>query len=179
MFNKILLFCLIHFFFLQSAYGFDGQRQGGIIGIGGGIHHTYYTHDGFSDSYKSFATSVRAGYAFTNQFSTYYIRNASWRKKKNYYDDTNYHVTGISGIGASYYMSLKTPSTYLVGAIGIGDDTQIGSYSDSGIAYLVGVGSERTKGIHIELTYLHVYINNSTPPFRSHSFQAILNYLWY
>lgn len=177
----------------QSSNAFDDNREGFIVGLGAGfqtinIDFNYSGSEVRSDSEGGFATSFKIGWGITNQFSLYYVRNASWYSAA--YDDgfsisDITYTIGIDGVGATYYLSPSSPSGYLLGAIGIGDisapfESDIGS--DTGSAIMFGGGYEASEHIHLEATFLTTNIDsldNELLNLKTSSIQFTVNYLWY
>jgi len=175
------------------AAAFDNERSGFMLGIGAGLHTIGldFNYNGVtiaSDSESGIATSFRIGWGFTDQFSLYYVRNASWYRAP-YFDgislyDTTFAV-GIMGVGGTYYFSPSAPSAYFLGALGLGDisapfDSDIDS--DTGIAYMLGVGYEFVTHVPVELLFLSTDIESSDLSgfnMQTSSVLLTVNYLWY
>lgn len=167
-----------------NAYALDGERKGFIIGIGAGLHRVSMDYEGpYADPDEEFglATSLKIGGGITNQFALYYVRNASWYKLEGY-DDSFTAVTGISGIGATYYFSPTAPSGYILGAIGVGDiDAPFEDDIDgeTGSAIMIGGGYEFSPHVHIEGTFISTDIDVGPTDLTTRAFQVTINYLWY
>ena len=171
------------------ALAFDDNRQGFILGLGAGLHSIDidFVLNGstiLSQSKSGLATSFKIGGGITNQFALYYVRNASWYSAPLFNQDANY-VIGMSGLGASYYLSPTAPSGYFLAAFGIGD--RIAPFEsnvtpDTGSAFMFGGGYEINKHLMVEATVLATNLesaNNSSLSIESSSFQVTLNYLFY
>jgi len=164
-----------------------------MIGIGLGIQKTNINErnlNAASNSETGMATSFKIGGGITQRFSLYYVRSASWFNAP-YTEDSNtsdiYYVSGLSGLGASYYFQNSAPSAYITSAIGIGDfaaplEDDIDSDTDTGSAFMVGGGYELNKHIQFEATYLRTSIDGKSlnaSDFKTASLQFTINYLWY
>jgi len=177
----------------QQSFAFDDDRKGFMIGVGLGFQKTSIdtsNSNASSNSEAGLATSFRIGGGITEQFSLYYIRSASWFNAP-YTEGSNtsdiYYVSGLSGLGASYYFQSSTPSAYLTGALGIGDfaapfEEDIDSDTDTGSAFMIGGGYEIDQHIQLEVTFLRTSIDSKTfnaSDFKTSSLQFTINYLWY
>lgn len=172
-----------------SASAFDNSRQGFFFSVGGGVHGiSAENNSGFgtdqSESAGGFATSFKIGGGISEQFSLYYIRNASWFKSQVDSSSSYTVLAGISGIGGSYYLQPSSPSAYVMGAIGIGDyDAPFATNIDLevGGALLFGAGYEFSKHKMLEASMLFVDTSDdSNLDERSfNSLQLTFNYMWY
>lgn len=185
--HKLLLLVVMMLSATQS-FAFDDKRQGFLLGLGIGLHDTdidftsYGTKTG-SATESGLATSFKIGGGITDQFALYYVRNASWFNAP-YYDgfittDETY-VLGLSGIGASYFLSPSGPSAYFIGAVGIGDfSVPTRNESDTGSAVMFGAGYEFQNHVSLEATLLSTNIDSGSSSFlglESRSFQFTINY---
>jgi hypothetical protein len=177
-----------------SAFAFDDKRQGFILGFGAGFHNLRenFHSNGSSVSSKSeggIATSFKIGGGITDQVALYYVRNASWFSAP-YFNGVRtkdaVYTIGLSGIGASYFLSPTAPSGYFLASIGIGDISapfEENTRADTGGALMFGGGYEFTKNLMIEGTLLTTNIENPdlVPPvtLKSSSLQVTINYLFY
>lgn len=187
---KYLLFVVMMISATQS-FAFDNNRQGFSFGFGAGFHDTnidftYYGTNIGSDSESGLATSFKIGGGITDQLMLYYVRNASWFNAP-YYDgyvtrDETY-VLGLSGVGASYFLSPSAPSVYFLGALGVGDiSVPSEGESDTGSAVMFGAGYEFKSHIMLEATVMSTKIdsgNNSALGLESSSLQVTINYSFY
>jgi len=191
--NIICFLVLIVLANVQVAYAFDDNRQGFLIGLGVGYHNIdidfkYNGSNIASQSENGIATSFKIGGGFTNQFLLYYVRNSSWYNAPYYDGFTTSDITytiGLTGIGATYYLSPTSPSVYFLGAIGAGDISapfESGAKPDTGSAFMIGGGYEASKHIQYELTLLTTNIDSqddSQLKLETSSIQATINYMWY
>ena len=175
------------------ALAFDDNRQGFILGLGAGLHSLDidFIFNGStikSQSKSGLATSFKIGGGITNQFALYYVRNASWYSAPFFNGFTTQDITytiGLSGLGASFYLSPSAPSGYFLAAFGIGDLSAPleGDVSpDTGSAFMFGGGYEINKHLMLEATVLTTNIesaDNSLLSIESSSFQFTINYLFY
>jgi hypothetical protein len=175
--KKAILAIAISSTLATSAFGFDGKREGFIIGLGAGFHSTNFELYDDDISKSGFATSLKIGYGFSEDVTLYYIRNASWFKSS---DDL--YANGIMGIGSTYYFSPRAETFYLSGAIGLGDFTNIDeSESESGFGLMLGAGYELRKHIKLEANMIMstIDLDYQDKDLKPTSFQLTINYLWY
>lgn len=195
--KRKLLLLLVSFIVISLsnvAFALDGNRKGLIIGIGAGAAYVDMDFESpiKSESKVGLATSLKIGGGITDQFALYYVRNASWfsyqMKAEYVYNgqtlkeelDKETFVTGISGIGATYYFKTEAPSGYILGAIGIGDVATPfadDSHSESGSAFMIGGGYEFSPHVHAEGTVLMADIDDAH--LKTNAIQITINYLWY
>ena len=189
-FKSISLAALL--FSATPALAFDDHRQGFIFGLGAGFHsiNLDFLYNGFnygSESESGIATSFKIGGGLTDQLALYYVRNVSWYSAP-YSDrftttDATYTV-GLTGVGASYFLSPSAPSGYFMAAFGLGD-IAVPSESvkpDTGSAFMFGAGYEFKNHLMAEATWLVTNIesaDDSRFTLESSSLQFTLNYLFY
>lgn len=177
----------------QTARAFDDHREGFILGFGAGLHHTTldFTYRGAkieSDSKGGLATSLKIGAGITDQFSIYYVRNASWYRapiSNGITTSDTLYTVGISGVGVTYYLSPTAPSWYFLGAVGVGDisapfESNVGS--DTGSAAMLGGGYEIDRHVQLEATVLGTDIDSGDVAqlnLKTSSLQLTINYLFY
>lgn len=187
--------CLLFIFVILSttpSFAFDDNRQGFLLGFGAGFHSIDidFIYDGSnigSQSESGFATSFKIGGGITDQFALYYVRNASWYNAPYSDGYTTKDITytiGLSGVGASYFLSPSAPSAYFLGAFGIGDISapfESGVESDTGSAFMLGGGYEFSNHVMVEATLLSTNIesaDDSSLSIESSSFQFTINYVF-
>jgi hypothetical protein len=109
------------------AGAFDGQRQGFILGVGGGAGLTSYTqtiaHGGgsvTSDRENEFPlmTDFRIGYAPSDALEIYWMSKVSWFSMENAYGDDVTIANGLGGLGVTYFLQPTAPSVFLAGGVG-------------------------------------------------------------
>lgn len=160
-----------------SAQAFDEKREGFILGLGAGLSSVASSGD-LDDTSVGFATSFKIGYGFNEQFSLYYVRNASWFGYDDDPDEDTY-ASGISGVGASYYISPNDPA-YVMAAVGFGDFSNVTENAgETGSAFMLGGGYEIYPHVHLEGTYLVADIEEDGVDLTTSAFQLTINYLWY
>ena len=178
---------------IPVANAFDDSREGFVLGLGAGFHNFNedFNYDGAkisSLSRNGLATSFKIGAGITDQVLLYYVRNASWFSAPYFNGITTSDITytvGISGVGVTYYFSPSAPSSYILGAVGVGDISapfEKGVAPDTGSALMFGGGYEVSEHVQLEATVLTTKItsqDDSHLTLKSSSFQLTANYLWY
>ena len=182
--KKILLTTLLGLAVsLSSLQAFDDKREGFILSVGAGLSSVTtdvkVNYNASADETSlGFATSLKIGYGFTNQFSVYYVRNASWFGYENDSAEDTY-VSGLSGVGANYYIEENSPM-YVMAAFGFGDFANFTENSgDTGSAFMLGGGYEVYPHVQVEATYLVASVEEDSIELDTSAFQLTLNYQWY
>lgn len=156
----------------------DVSREGWHGGLGIGGHITSFDFNGYDgfDSEGGIATSIKIGYNFTEQISLEYIRNASWYTLSN---DT--FISGLSGIGATYYFLPQQETWYAGLALGLGDFVNLDDKgSETGSAFMATVGYEFAPHWQAEAVWMTTSITDSyDDTLDTSSVQILLNYSWY
>ncbi|MFA6903756.1 MAG: hypothetical protein WC236_11815 [Gallionellaceae bacterium] len=172
-----------------TAFAFDDNREGFILGLGLGIHSLKndYSLNGASyltESKSGLATSFKIGAGITNQFALYFVRNASWFNT-TYASREVHAVAGISGIGATYFLEPAAPSVYVLGAVGGGDyaiPLESTFTTRTGGAVMLGGGYEFDKNVMFEITLLAAGVAepaNAQAKTQSSALQFTINYMFY
>ena len=185
--KKILLTTLLGLAVsLSSLQAFDEKREGFILSVGAGastvstdvtVHSGRYSASADETS-LGLATSFKIGYGFSNQFSVYYVRNASWF---GYDNDSagDWYSSGIMGVGANYYIEENSPM-YVMAAVGFGDYANVSeAVGETGSAFMLGGGYEVYPHVQVEATYLVANIEEDNIELGTGAFQLTVNYLWY
>ncbi len=157
---------------LTSLMAFDGNREGFLLGFGGGISNTNFSQEveWMGDSIESddesevgFATDFKIGYAPTNNLELYYSNKVAWFSIHNALDEDVTIANGLSMLGASYFIApeLKNGSWHssLFFSAGIGMASWSTPFEDDGdpwegTGYSVGIGYEFNKHYRISLDFI-------------------------
>ena len=187
--KKLMMVCLGVMLLLNHAYGFNNERRGFVLGLGGAYHGTTLSPTGGSDvSQNGFVSSVKIGGGINEHVLLYYVREAAWFNQKNSTLGSDIYVSGISGLGVSYYLQdEENESTmfpfYSTGALGLADYGKLGSFSsvDYGAGFLLGVGYEIKKHFSVEgkLMSTRIDADYSNVDIDITSYMLTFNYLWY
>lgn len=166
-----ITFVLMVLFISSQTFAMDGNRQGFVLGFGIGGHTIDVNNN---VDYSGLATSFKIGGGFNQNFLLYYVRDASWYSVNS---GTTF-VSGITGVGGSFYLSANAPSVYILGGIGIGDlaapfETNVSS--STGDAVLFGLGFEFSPHVSIEGKILNTDIDG----LETSSLLVTFNYLLY
>jgi len=183
--KKILILSFTLMLLISQAYGFNNKKEGFILGVGGGYHNTEINQENISNKYfKGFASSLKVGVGITDNLLAYYIREASWYKEENSTQSKDIHVSGISGIGVSYYIQNNKFNypIYIIGALGLSDLLNTRKFTDdTGFGYIVGLGYEIKDHVSIEAKMMStdIDVEFTNNDIKTKSFYVTLNYLWY
>ena len=172
-----------------DVFAFDGNRKGFQLGVGVGVHGGSVEdyEAGFASSSGAdggLATSFKVGFGFSNRFSLYYVRNASWFRMQAGVNDPFYYLAGISGVGASFYVNGTARSPYLLIAAGRGDygaPFEGNRVMRETSSFMVGAGYEFSRRHMLEATALFVEIDQDFDDTvqLGRSAQLTYNYLLY
>lgn len=160
-----ILLTLIILIASSSAYAWDGERQGFLLGVGlgagfdsySGIQYDPVGPESEDNSVLAFAASPRIGYAINNRVAFYYSRHPFFFSVK---DEANEDLTLIScteALLAHYYLADAAPSIYFGFGAGVGYffDNAVDNYSSDalkGIGLIGTVGYEPIKHFSTELS---------------------------
>ena len=159
--KKFYLLATFAFFLLSGfALAWDGQRKGFIMGLGTGINVHSYTSKEESPEIETrkydrvndlgLQLNFKIGYAPTDRLQFHLTSKTSFSGK----------TTGITGLGADYYLKPNPPSFYFTGVVGISwwGETLLAQYiiyrSDGfrGIGLSGGIGYEFMRNLSAELS---------------------------
>jgi hypothetical protein len=135
----------------------EAQRKGFILNLGLGAGQTNYSSDGFSETKTAFATDFKIGYAPSNQLLIYYSNDASF-----FSPATDYLASsGLTAIGASYFLKPEGPSFFFQGSLGLsaynmidtGDATSVDGMTGIGLALGAGYEFARHWLVDLDLVF--------------------------
>ena len=133
---------------VSSAWAFDGQRKGFVIGGGLGFGPVARTSLGnLSEDESGIALNIAIGYAWDEQNMIVYLRDGVIFKLESYFTSVNI-IQGFSGVGYYHYFGPIGQSFFVTGGIGFQDYTALDSkYSSpsAGGGILLGGGYEFSK----------------------------------
>ena len=154
---KLLLCFFLILLPMNHSYAFEGNRSGVILGVGFGFNESSLTTKSATGSLientNGFASLVRVGYGFNEQFNLFMERCDSLF----YLDDNNNAVlwdSSLSGLGITYYLLKEPDSPYFTVSYGYGEQlaTKEEKYDKyHGKAYKFGLGYQTAGNIAIEL----------------------------
>jgi hypothetical protein len=162
-----------------TSFAFDGQRQGFVMGIGGGPAFISYneiekapeieTREYEAKNNAGLKFHLKTGYSPSEQLSTYIKMEISYT---NLSSDAK--TTGLTGLGTDYYLKPDSPSLYFTSLVGISwwNETLFGQYLLSpgdgfkGLGFEIGIGYEFKSHLSAELTFSWANPSNSVavPP---------------
>lgn len=135
-------------------------------GAGFGVNNVSTDENGFETEYNANAglvTSFKIGRVINQQHAIYYQRQAS-RFLFGIVSSTNTEaISGITGIGYTYYVSPTVGSPYIEAALGFGDFIiNVDGINDyAGRAFLIGGGYELSEHVQVGGTF---EISSTTNP---------------
>ncbi len=155
---------------LRRPKNLRGRRQGFIFSIGAGVGNTSFTSplaEYWGSAYEgslpdprsttsAFATELKVGHGFTDQFLLYYTSRISWLPLSNLYRDTMI-ANGLAGIGMTIY-PLRSSDFYIVGSAGFAvlvtwqPPFKLERARQTGLAVSGGIGYELLPHLNIDFT---------------------------
>ena len=147
-----------------------GIRQGFIFGMGVGVGNANFeapfteywgsTYEGDwpnpRGTTSAFATEIKVGHGFTNQFLLYYTSRISWLPLSNLYRDTMI-ANGVTGVGMMIY-PLKSADFYIVSSAGLAvlvtwqPPFKLERARQTGLAVSGGIGFELIRHLSVDFT---------------------------
>ena len=150
--------------------GLRGWREGFIFGIGAGVGFTNFTAplavywaEAYEGSWpdprqtrSAFATELKIGHGFSEQFLLYYTSRISWLPLSNLYRDTMV-ANGSAGAGMMYF-PLRDVDFYVVGSLGLAVLTtwhppfKLEKARQTGLVASGGIGYEFLRHLTVDFT---------------------------
>ena len=147
-----------------------GKREGVICGIGAGVGYTNFTAplaaywgDAYEGSWPdpragayAFATEIKLGHGFTEQFLLYYTSHITWLPLSNLYRDTMI-ANGSAGAGVMYF-PLRSVDFYFIGSLRLAVLTtwhppfKLEKARQTGLAVSGGIGYEFLPHLTLDFT---------------------------
>ncbi len=147
-----------------------GQRKGFIFGLGAGVGNVNFAEplaEYWGNTYEedwpdprgttsTFATEIKVGHGFSNQFLLYYTSRITWMPLSNLYRDTMI-ANGTAGVGMMLY-PLSSADFYLVGSVGLATlvtwepPFKLERARPTGFSASGGIGFELVRHLNIDFT---------------------------
>lgn len=158
--------------FSSTAFSWDAQRKGFILGFGAGPGVTSFQQDiavwdselGWipakvdRQSKATIMTDFRIGYSPDNNWEVYYSSKVSWFAARDVFSEEVTIADGLSTLGATYYFRPQAPSAFVCSGIGVATwDLPFESHPPNtwfGLGLFTGVGYEFTPHMGVELDFL-------------------------
>lgn len=167
---------------------FDGNRKGFVMGMGLGVHVVDVSLEAENGNHAGISSSFRLGYGINDRLQVYYVNNVSW-----YNRDGFTVLYGLSGLGASFFLTQSLPAFYLTGALGYasydGYDDDVSLFDDSAgfvfegnaYGYMLGAGLEIKKHISVEALFYTADIeaDQFVNSYKASTLQLNINLLFY
>jgi len=162
---KVMLLASIILIGSSSAYAWDGERQGFLLGLGLGVGFDSYSGiqydpvgpESEDNSTFAFAASPRIGYAINNRVAFYYSRHPFFFSVEDEANEDIILISCIEALQVHYYLADTSPSIYFGFGAGVGYffDNSVDNYSKAslkGIGLIGTVGFEPIKHFSAELS---------------------------
>jgi len=141
----------IMIFGFMTPLDLSAQNRKGFIlnlGLGGAVVSSKYDHpDAERTNQFGVGTDFKIGYAPTDRLLLYYSNDAAFTGVPEGSNQEGILATGLSGLGATYFLNLDQGSFYVDGAVGASarnfistDDGAVDS--DTGFGFSIGGGWE-------------------------------------
>lgn len=156
----------------SSAFCWNGQRKGFILGFGAGPGITSFDQDiavldaelGWIDvkadrqTKPAIMTDFKIGYAPNNNWEVYYSGKVSWFKARDVFSNEVTVADGVDVLGATYYFKPQAPSPFISSGIGVASwilpFESHPPYTWFGLGLFTGVGYELVSHMEVELDFL-------------------------
>ncbi len=148
-----------------ALQGWDGERQGFLLGLGLGAGYDSYSgirydHVGLEkedNSTFAFAASPRIGYAFNDRLALYYSRHPFVFKADDETGESVLLTSCIEALQVQYFLADTAPSLYFAVGAGVGYffDDETSNYSENalkGFGVVGTLGIEPIKHLSAELS---------------------------
>lgn len=165
--NRVFFLLFLSFALASDGYGFDGKREGFLLGIGVGpsITHTRVTEAYGDDSWQlksdnrfSISLLFDVGYAPSDRIALSWCNSAWFFNARVANDLTRNFAVGFSGPTVKYYFSPQVKSWYVTAGLGMSFHTDVfnlnGSHFDEGFGAIIGFGRELSKHYSISSQFL-------------------------
>jgi hypothetical protein len=142
-----------------TSRAFNNERQGFILGLGGGYGSAKWSSHGDSESWSGVATTLRLGGGVNNQTLVYYSNRVVFFSIEGY----NFYQ-GMSAAGVSYFLEPTGPSFFFSGELGMGviGTWEEGGDSESGFGFTLGAGYEVSPHLLLEFNYMRASVGDSS-----------------
>ena len=158
----------------EETLNYTVLREGWFGGIGIGGHTTSFNQDKHK-SKKGIASSIKAGYNFTEQWAVHLTKNTSW-----YSSIKDKHTSDIMGIGATYYFLPKQETLYASVVAGISNLNLDKETSLTSAAFIGTLGYEFETHWQAEVSLMYTDGEDKKDvTLKTTSLQFTINYSWY
>lgn len=139
-------------FLLPAGVGAQEEgkpRRGFVLNLGAGPAATRYNHSSFGVSGPSttnlaVGTDFKIGHAFSDQLLVYYSNDASFFAPEG--TGVDLVGSGMSGLGATYFIETRSPSPFVHGSFGIAAWNELAANgvteAEAGLGISIGGGYE-------------------------------------
>jgi len=154
----------------------NDERQGFMIGLGGGYGSARLSNDSDSESYSGLATTFKIGGGTSNQLLLYYSNRVIF-----FSENSLSFYQGMSAFGVSYFLEPQGPSFFFSGELGLGalDSFESGLSGDSGFGFTIGAGFEVSPHLVLEANYMRASVGDSPFDYAISNFTFAVAWLGY
>ena len=203
--KTFVLILILLLTFSTNSFAFEGKRKGFIIGLGFGKSDLKYNlkQNNLPEYYEfgyerrvsdlnNLASNFVIGYGLNNKLLIKWTSKVSWfsqerpifssRDEKDL--EPTLYLSGVAGIGVSYYFKDKSPSPFITNILGY---SNIGDFEKGknrfGFGFSWGVGYEFAPHWNLKLDFCHGFPNQDNSDELSfkniYTFMLTLNILGY
>lgn len=141
------------------AHGFDGKREGFVLGFGGGYGNLWVDRGDGNTEGSGFATAMRIGAGLDDRTMLLFTSRQVWDIGGQGGDT---QVLGL--IGVTHHFAPASPGPFLAGGAGVSLlDGWIDDDITAGIVVMAGAGYEFARHWSVELDYLHSFDTGAEP----------------
>lgn len=175
----------------DDLFAQNGMRKGFILGIGVGPGFIKYRGEyenfglisiGEEKSRLTVMSDFKIGYAPNDNLAIYWMSKVSWFNRETSFDK-ELTISGVAGLGASYYLNSEFPSLYFNGGVGYSTwgtlDFPQGNSTYLGLGFVIGAGYEFAKHFSVEGNISWGRPNEDFFSYNVYAFRITLNYLLY
>lgn len=164
--SRFALLCAL-IFIATPVSALDKNRQGFVLGLGAGFHHTNIRDNGVpfydvaqDESEESLSTSFRLGFGFNEHFLMYLSNDVNWYTEDIESDPT---TVSLAGLGMSYYITPSPETVYLTAAYGRAERDELIGTSNlyRGNGFSVGVGYEFARWLSFQADYMNLSMRHT------------------
>lgn len=173
--------CVLLALFLPAAA--HAQRKGFVLNLGLGVGETKWSANGDNSlSNGGIATDFKIGHAPSDQLLIYYTNDASFFSLEG--TDDQLVVSGLSGVGGTYFLKPAAPSFFFDASLGISafnilDTDGGGTESYTGLGIGVGGGYEFARHWLVDLDVVFGSPDGDGLSLDTRTFRLAINWLLY
>ena len=135
---------------------FDGNRKGFLLNLGAG-YGKYSTTNNFSEN--GFVSDFKIGGGINPQIVIYYTNRILFYQAGT---DSETRISGMTGVGVSYFITPRTQTFFFSGALGVGSQRNLEDdfASKTGTGFTLGAGFEFAPNWTIEASLMKATVGD-------------------